>query len=504
MKVQLRQAMLYVAVAFALVMAVLAAPAQAAPPSTCPAVQASDGSGDVSTDAAGGVVQGFGAIDLRSGCIAYEDAANVYLIVTTQSSITAGATERWQYDFQVTFKARASTATVVVTSSGSTPSGVAKAVTVSGTSMTITVAKSDLQYTEADVGLPFTQIFVSSSGQRVSAAGQVITGSDRAPNAPGFGTVYAAGQQADPSIDTDKDGVPDRDEIANGTDPVSLDSDGDGLLDGPSRTFNLTDTANITAYQNAGIAVANQTSGTITFGGEVTFGTNATNPDTDGDGLIDGITASVPSGSARAAKLAQFNLTAARNITGGVLVFPGELSFGADPLSRDTDGDGLTDWQEIVDTQLNSYQDSSYFAGWPGSTNPAAVDTDADGLSDLEEISGQTVDGTTFDPTDPNQADTDNDGLSDREEVVGRWVDPSGKTVVFKPTSPVNRDTDGDGSFDKTEVEAGTDPTDPSDFPKPENQGQPVEGELLYAVLSTAGLAAVVILGILGVLVRWG
>lgn len=64
-------------------------------------------------------------------------------------------------------------------------------------------------------------------------------------------------------------------------------------------------------------------------------------------------------------------------------------------------------------------------------------DTDGDGLSDQEEITL----GTNI-----NSVDTDNDGLFDREEVY-----------VYK-TDPTNEDTDGDGFLDGAEVQDGYNP----------------------------------------------
>jgi hypothetical protein len=65
-------------------------------------------------------------------------------------------------------------------------------------------------------------------------------------------------------------------------------------------------------------------------------------------------------------------------------------------------------------------------------------DTDGDGLTDSEEVN---VHGT--DPLDP---DSDNDGLKDGQEV----------NVYL--TNPLNSDTDGDGFSDGSEVLAGSDP----------------------------------------------
>lgn len=115
-----------------------------------------------------------------------------------------------------------------------------------------------------------------------------------------------------------------------------------------------------------------------------------------------------------------------RDSDGDGLLDGREVEIGTDPLSRDTDGDGLADEREVN-----------------GSTDPILADTDEDGLDDGAELEEY---GT--DPTDP---DTDDDGLEDGEEVNEYGTDPT------------NFDTDGDGISDGEEVEAGTDPTSASD-----------------------------------------
>ena len=96
-----------------------------------------------------------------------------------------------------------------------------------------------------------------------------------------------------------------------------------------------------------------------------------------------------------------------------------------DPLVSDTDGDGLSDYEE------------TYIYG----TDPLNPDTDGDGLSDYEEVK---IYGT-----DPLNPDTDGDGLSDYEEVK------------IYGTDPLNPDTDGDGYLDGEEVNNGYNPLGP-------------------------------------------
>lgn len=87
----------------------------------------------------------------------------------------------------------------------------------------------------------------------------------------------------------------------------------------------------------------------------------------------------------------------------------------SDPLLADTDGDGLSDYEEYLN-----------------SLDPRSPDTDADGLTDLEEV--------LFFGTDPTRADTDGDGLSDGQEVLQYG------------TSPLLSDTDGDQLDDRYEI----------------------------------------------------
>jgi len=118
------------------------------------------------------------------------------------------------------------------------------------------------------------------------------------------------------------------------------------------------------------------------------------------------------------------------NITNGPLGDPDgdsltnaeEYAFGTDPRNTDTDGDSISDYDEVY----------VYHA------DPNNTDTDGDGLSDYEETHGG---GTT----NPFVADTDHDGLTDGEEnALG--------------TDPNNPDSDGDGVLDGDEVAWATDP----------------------------------------------
>ncbi|QCE40326.1 gliding motility-associated C-terminal domain-containing protein [Psychroserpens sp. NJDZ02] len=279
--------------------------------------------------------------------------------------------------------------------------------------------------------------------------------------------------------DCDNDGLTDEEEITgvddpittdtpNGivTDPTNPDSDGDGVLDGTEGTNN-TDPNNECDYNVADITV------------EITAVTDCDNDGlTDEEeitGVDDPITTDTPNG----------------NVT--------------DPTNPDSDGDGVLDGTEGTNnTDPNNECDYNV----PDITVEitAVTDCDNDGLLDVEEITG--VDdpatpadpaGNTTDPTDPDTdgdgvtdgqealdgtdpndscdyvvgsitlpidsgADCDNDGLTDAEEITGvddpaTPADPAGNT-----TDPTDADTDGDGVTDGQEALDGTDPNDSCDY----------------------------------------
>ena len=100
-----------------------------------------------------------------------------------------------------------------------------------------------------------------------------------------------------------------------------------------------------------------------------------------------------------------------------------------DPTKVDTDGDGLTDYQEVWFDGNGDY--NPYPAG--NDLNPHSADTDGDGTNDGDE-------------------DTDHDGLNNRTEFA-------------KGTNPVMNDTDGDGYDDGLEVALGANPLNAGSIP---------------------------------------
>jgi hypothetical protein len=199
-------------------------------------------------------------------------------------------------------------------------------------------------------------------------------------------------------VDSDDDGLVDRNEEGRGTDPTDPDTDGDRLRDG--REIEVESNPLEPDTDDDG----------LNDGRELEVESNPLEPDTDDDGLNDGR----------------------------------ELEVGSDPLDADTDDDGLGDGRELEaesnplepDTDGDGLRDGTEMDEY--GTDPTVVDTDGDGLADETEVD-------EYD-TDPAVMDTDGDGLDDDRELE-------------RGTDPLDPDSDGDGLRDGEEIEHGADPT---------------------------------------------
>ncbi len=108
------------------------------------------------------------------------------------------------------------------------------------------------------------------------------------------------------------------------------------------------------------------------------------------------------------------------------------LALVADGLNDSLSGSGASTEERAVVTQTEGAVNQL--------TALSSLDSDGDGLTDQEELELG---------TNPFERDTDGDGLSDFDEVRKYGTDPT------------NRDTDGDGLLDGEEISRGTDPLNP-------------------------------------------
>ncbi len=319
--------------------------------------------------------------------------------------------------------------------------------------------------------------------------------------------------------DTDDDGLTDGNEVLYWiSDPLKKDSDGDGLTDGietayiqsilaspftPSSDFDGDGLTGIMDNDSDNDALLDGTEESLTVSGE--YGgrlVNATNPDTDGEGLTDGSEVLFYRTDPTLSDTDTDVLTDFEEVMGQNIIWHGNpIMVYPNPNDPDSDNDGVSDHEEIFfwnsfpndpdsdDDQIFDGDEPFYFEAYgPFSpledfepdgimgiqdndsdndrlldgeelslgTNPTVPDTDFDLISDYEEVRGygfQYIDPFTGLPeqliyfTDPLNNDTDTDGLIDGIEVNGM---PYLSGMVY--TDPTNIDTDGDGLIDGYEI----------------------------------------------------
>ncbi|WP_029176610.1 Rib/alpha-like domain-containing protein, partial [Streptococcus suis] len=236
-------------------------------------------------------------------------------------------------------------------------------------------------------------------------------------------------------VDTDGDGISDRQETENGTDPSKVDSDNDGFSD-KEEVERGTDP---TKADSKPASSETDTDGDgISNEDEVARGTDPNKSDTDGDGFSD-----------------QEEITAGSNPT----------KADSTPANVDKDGDGFTDTEEAAaGTDANNPastpagQDSADRLN-PGLTEPVEV-KNPDKLTDAEK---ESVKKAVEDSNDlPEGTEVT---VSDNGTVTVTYPDKSTDTIQPAETVKVAKDTDKDGFTDTEEATAGTSATDPSSTP---------------------------------------
>lgn len=268
-------------------------------------------------------------------------------------------------------------------------------------------------------------------------------------------TYFAYGSSNPFSPDTDGDGLPDGLEVGwrnaiNADTDANADTDGDGFknfigdLDPPfyNTVDNYGNVPNVDSI-SAGGDRTRQSAGSVT---------DPTNPDSDYDGIPDGIEDANRNGwldGDGAIIPVDFDPWAGRDWPDGVRQ-PSETWTETDPNNADTDGDGASD----------GYGEDTNFDG------SIAGDTNNNRIYDA---------GEAWSETDPLNRDTDGDGLPDGWEI-NNGLDPLDNGTDSLRTAAVDDgdinqgatgDPDGDTFSNATELVNGTRPLEDDNVPPP-------------------------------------
>jgi hypothetical protein len=224
------------------------------------------------------------------------------------------------------------------------------------------------------------------------------------------------------------------DEYINKTDPKDMDSDNDGMHDGWEMYYKefIFLNPNDPKDGNGDDDFTIESDGSITYSPdgltnlqEFLNGTDPTKPDTDGDTLTD------------YEEVVLYNTDPLEwdsdddGLWDGWEVGYGGAPVGLDPNSEDTDNNGVTDrFEDLDDDELDNNREYQH------GTSPVDKDSDDDGMDDGWEVlnncmrpviidNSSDVDGDLLlnlaeyeNRTDPCKPDTDGDGLTDGEELV--------------------------------------------------------------------------------------
>lgn len=261
----------------------------------------------------------------------------------------------------------------------------------------------------------------------------------------------------DAAADADGDGLSNAQETALGTDPADNDTDNDGIDDGSEvgndGVINLGDTNPLDADTDDDGLI----DGAEVLGSDGMPNTgDETDPrvvDSDSDGLSDGleqgVDTAVPGGSSDGDGTSYDGT----DVTSPGFVVDTDPATMTDPTDPDTDDDGLQDGVEDSngDGSTNNPIIGGTGTSGSGETDPNNIDSDGDTLSDGNELNGVGI-LNGIGATDPLDSDTDDGGVDDGTEVL---VD---NTIPLAGSGADDQvDTDGDGVIDSLD----SDPADP-------------------------------------------
>ena len=284
------------------------------------------------------------------------------------------------------------------------------------------------------------------------------------------GEIGAESGDFDVSADDDLDGLVNLDEVAFGTDPHNRDSDGDGVADGldvfPSVSAEWSDLDGDGVGDNSDDDIDGDG---LSNSDELLYGTDPLNIDTDGDGALDGDDncKATSNGSQRDTDGDGRGDDCENDTDGDGLPDSAEAGYGTNKFLADTDGDGLGDLTEVnagtnplsTDTDGDARADGS--DNCPRNANADQADTDHDGAGDVcdsdKDNDGITnaadncqltanADQTDMDTDDVGDAcdpDIDGDGVSNEDDNCP-FIDNPAQSLTDRDSDGVSEDCDMD------------------------------------------------------------
>lgn len=232
--------------------------------------------------------------------------------------------------------------------------------------------------------------------------------------------------------DQDYDGLTDFEESVLGTNPTNPDSDGDGMNDGFEAENDLSPTDNGSLFPDNG-PLGDPDHDGLTNLQEFFYGTNPFNPDTDGDGISD---------------------------------YDEIFNFGTNPGSSDSDGNGIPDANEVllVGRTTSAF---GYKLGWrdydPASAPPSYYLTRTSSWTNIQGVTGENgvingvgpgSDVETIDRATGSYSSTTS-GVGNFSATGGTVVNPTKMTKTVTVSSyddPPNTEEDEPGTVDVESV----------------------------------------------------
>lgn len=267
------------------------------------------------------------------------------------------------------------------------------------------------------------------------------------------------------SADTDRDGLTDDSELRLRTDPLNADSNGNGTPDGSEIYTSVATSSDGTIMveltgvgdvaKNARVRTRDEDfrfqniSGQVGPAAEVVskqpfqidnvrINSGLVQESATSSGSIELMHYNLAKGFNRAAEMANLNAEETDSIATSTSSIFVQINYTVWQNSLDT----------LTDVAIQAVDDGT--------------DTDGDGLTDAQEIAGFRLETSTVITTSHLEWDTDGDGLSDAEEVgeVAERESPEPPPFYTFPSNPNDPDSDDDGILEPDELNMGTDPYD--------------------------------------------